>query len=249
MKKLLIVAHAFDGGARAVAHALSASLRQRTLWLAPEHLAQLRWSHTVDAHGHAHTRLQWPGGEALKSDAVGMLWNRIRWLPQPNFRASVAADCDYANAELQALLGSWFAELGVRAEPAMRSQMGPIAALHPLRWIYAAERCGMALASAGSAAETFSVLRTPLGLYGPDDVQWPPAFASACDGVAQELGFAIVEFGFVGRVDGPQLGRVDIRPSLRRLAHVQAVTRWLESTMDAAASPAIAMAESQQEVA
>lgn len=225
--QLLILAHTLDAGAQAVARALAPTLGQSLTVLPPEWLGQASWSHRLDTQGHAHTRLRWHGGRLLDSNDIGSVWNRIRHLPQAAFRASTASDRDYAAAELQALVSSWLAELGVRVAPPIRRHACVTPGLHYLHWAAAASRCGMPLATDLRAPERFSVLRTPMELWGPDTPVWPTPLASACHAMAEELGFALLSLGFGGTPVAPLLCRVDVHPALFLPGEQQAVARWL----------------------
>lgn len=236
----MILAHAFDGGALAVANVLAPVLGDRLKVLRPEWLGQARWSQRLSDKGIARTLLRWHGGHSLDGRRIGLLWNRIRLLPQASFRASTAQDRDYAGAELQALVASWLAELGERVEPAMRRHACVTPVLHHLRWTGVASRCGLVLAAGPSTPEglpeDFSVLRTPMELWGPLMHAWPTAFTRACHAMAGELGFALLSLGFRGTPAAPSLCRVDAHPALLSPGEAQAVARWLSHRFDTAAN-------------
>ena len=235
--QLMILAHALDGGAQAVATILAPVLGHRLTVLRPEWLGQAHWSQRLDERGISRTLLRWHGGHRLDGRQIGLVWNRIRLLPQAAFRASAAQDRDYAGAELQALVASWLAELGERVEPPMRRHACVTPVLHHLHWTAAASRCGLALATAPSAPEDFSVLRTPMELWEPLTHAWPTTFARACHAMATELGFALLSMGFRGTPAAPLLCRVDAHPALSSSGEVQAVARWLSHRADAPVSP------------
>ena len=241
--QLLILAHGLDGGAQAVANVLAPVLGHRLKVLSPEWLGQARWSQRLDERGIAHTLLRLHSDQRLEGNQVGLVWNRIRRLPQAAFRASTAQDRDYAAAELQALVASWLAELGKRVEPPMRRHASVSPVLHHLHWAAVASRCGLALATGPSAPEDFSALRTPMELSGAITA-WPTPFVRACHAMADELGFALLSLGFRGTPAAPRLCRVDAHPVLSSSGDVQAVARWLSHRVDASASPnALAMSE------
>ena len=231
----MILAHALDAGAQAVAAVLAPSLGPRLTLLRPEWLGQARWSQRIDARGRAHTLLRWDGGHRLDGSQAGVVWNRIRMLPQAAFRVSAAPDREYAGAELQALVASWLAEMGARVEPPMRRHAVVTPMLHQLHWAAAAGRCALALAPAQPAlAEDFSVLRTPIELCGDVAAEWPAPFMRACHALAAELGFALLSLGFRGSPAAPLLCRVDAHPALSSPRQVQAAARWLRQRVDAA---------------
>jgi hypothetical protein len=241
--KLLILAHAPDRGAQAVANLLAASLGPRLMVLPPEWLGQAQWSQRLDGRGHASTGLRLPfahaGGSPLASAQIAFVWNRIRLLPQAAFRASSARDQEYAGAELHALVGSWLAELGGRVEPPMRRHASVTPLLHRVHWAAVASRCGLALVSGPAAMETFSVLRTPLELCGPAAGALPASAARACHKVAAELGFALLSLGFCGMPAAPRLCRVDAHPGLFSPGEAHAVARWLSHCVDSAPGPSM----------
>jgi hypothetical protein len=236
----MILAHPLDGGAQAVAGLLAPVLGERLTVLHPEWLGQAQWSHRLDERGSARTSLRWHGGHRLDGRQIGLLWNRIRLLPQAAFRASSARDRDYAGAELQALVASWLAELGEHVEPQMRRHACVTPVLHHLHWTGVASRCGLVLAAGPSTPEDwpedFSVLRTPMELWGPLRHAWPAAFTRACHAMAGELGFALLSLGFRGTPAAPLLCRVDAHPALPSPGEVQAVARWLWHRFDTPAN-------------
>jgi hypothetical protein len=240
---LLILAHALDAGAHGVAAHIAPVLGPRLTVLRPEWLGQAHWSQRIDARGSARTLLRWHGGRRLDGSQFGVVWNRIRVLPQAAFRASAARDRDYAGAELQAMVASWLAELGARVEPPMRRHAAVTPALHHLHWAGAASRCGLALApgesaSASAPAEAFSVLRTPIELCASVSAVWPAPFVRACHAMAGELGFALLSLGFRGTPAAPLLCRVDAHPALSSPREAQAAARWLLQRVEAAARQA-----------
>lgn len=235
----MILAHALDGGAQAVASILAPVLGHRLKVLRPEWLGQAHWSQRLDGRGISHTLLSWNGGHLLESKQIGFVWNRIRLLPQAVFRASTVQDRDYASAELQALVASWLAELSERVEPPLRRHACVTPALHHLHWTAIASRCGLALATEPSEPEDFSVLRTPMELWESHKHAWPTPFARACDTMATELGFALLSMGFRGTPAAPLLCRVDAHPNLSSAGEAQAVARWLSYCVDAPVSSSV----------
>ena len=237
--QLIILAHALDGGAQAVANLLGPTLGPRLKVLRPEWLGQAHWSQRLDERGRSRTSLHCPGDQRLDGQQIGLLWNRIRLLPQAAFRASTARDRDYAGAELQALVASWLAELGHRVEPPMRRHASVTPVLHHLHWTAVASHCGLPLAATPSAPATFSVLRTPLELCGPLAHAWPAPMTRACHAMAEALGFAVLSLGFGGTPAAPLLCRVDACPALSSPVEVQAVARWLSYRVGAPAGTSL----------
>ena len=235
--QLLILAHALDGGAQAVSSVLAPILGQQLMVLRPEWLGQAHWSQRLDEQGRARTLLRWHDCHRFDGNQIGLVWNRIRLLPQAAFRASGVQDRDYAGAELQALVASWLAELGERVEPPLRRHASVTPVLHPLHWAAVASRCGLPLATGPPAPEDFSVLRTPMELWSPVTAAWPMPFARACHAVAEKLGFALLSLSFRGTPAAPLLCRVDAHPTLLSSGEIKAVARWLSHRVDALTSP------------
>lgn len=247
--RLLILAHATDIGAMAVAHRLRPRLGSALVVLQPEWLGQAAWSQRLDEQGRAHTRLCWPGHDPLDSDQDGLVWNRVQQMPQAAFRASSAKDRDYAGAELHALVASWLAGLGTRVSPPMRPHACVAPALHHLHWAAPAPRCGLVLACDGEGMGTggFSVLHTPLGLTGvaaapalvdgacsdlavaavPAPVAWPASLLRGCSALAAALGLDLLGLHFAGTAQAPRLHQVDALPPLRLPGQAAAVAAWL----------------------
>lgn len=230
--QLLILAHAQDAGAQAVADLLAPRWDGQLMVLRPEWLGECRWTQRLDASGQCHTVVRLPGGTVLDSHQIGFVWNRIRTLPLAAFRASPPADRDYAGAELQALVASWLAELGSRAEPLMRRHAVVTPMVHHLHWTVAASRCGLRLADPASAVEAFTLLRTPAALVGVagqevHEALLLPALMQACHALAGQLGLALLELGFSGSPAAPALCRIEACPALASAEEVRAVACWL----------------------
>ncbi|MFG6447496.1 hypothetical protein ACG0Z6_04460 [Roseateles sp. BYS180W] len=142
---LLILAHARDALAQAVAQRLRPGLGEQLLQVAPEALASAAWALQQDAQGRLQTRLTLADGRVICSRTVQRVWSRVQALPQPAFARSPAKDRDYAAAELQALVSSWLAEWGSQAEPAQRAHCSPTPALALLHWLLPAQQLGLML--------------------------------------------------------------------------------------------------------
>jgi hypothetical protein len=234
--QLLILAHALDTGAQSVAMTLSPLLDYRLTVLRPEWLGQANWLQRTDGEGRAHTQLCWRNGHRLDSSQIGLLWNRTRMLPQITSRLGGFGDRAHSGVELQALVSSWLTSMDDRVEPSLRRHGSITPLVNVLQWSTAAANCGLALASVSAAAEDFSLLRTPLELWGPAGADCPAALARACHDLAEELGFAVLSLGFRGTPGAPQLCRVDAHPALATPGEVQAVARWLAHSYDASLS-------------
>jgi hypothetical protein len=225
--QLLILAHAQDAGAQAVAEVLAPLLDFRLTVLRPEWLGQANWSRQFDRSGQAHTQLCWRNGRRLDSRHIGMVWNRTRQLPDSAFRLGSPQDRNFAGAELQGLVASWLASLEDRVEPSVQRHASVTPALDGRPWTSVAGQCGLGLAPDCAATPDFTVLHTPLGLYGSAAVTWPQPLLHACHALADELGFALLALRFKGTPEEPRLLGVDVRPALAAAPEVQAVAAWL----------------------
>lgn len=230
--QLLILAHALDTGAQSVAMALSPLLDYRLTVLRPEWLGQANWLQRTDSEGRSQTQLCWRNGHRLDSSQIGLVWNRTRTLPQTASRLGGFGDRSHSGVELQALVASWLASMDDRVEPSLRRHSCISPLVNWLNWSTAASNCGLALATAPADAEDFSLLRTPLELWGPAGSDYPAPLARACHELADELGFAVLSLGFRGTPGAPQLCRVDAHPALATPGEVQAVARWLAHSCD-----------------
>jgi hypothetical protein len=142
--RFLILAHAGDTTAARV----GAILRERhtpadvrvvcmhDLALAP------RFSHVLD-EDRAETHIQLRDGTRIRSDAVGIVLNRLQYVQVPQFQRSNAADRDYASMEMFALLLSWLESLpGPVINPGSSAGLGG-PARHPLEWFKLASEAGL----------------------------------------------------------------------------------------------------------
>jgi hypothetical protein len=209
----IVLAHATDRGAAAVAEILHGELpaSQAMAWIQPEHLALTAWSHRVDEAGHASTRIELPDGRVIHDADIAVVWNRALTLPQPRFRHSPAKDRDYAAAELQALVVSWLAGLRERAVPDAR--LWPLLAPQPgaAHWRAVARRCGLAIDADADATPLRQVLVAgPHAVGAADELQ-----AARCVDAAHALSLPVLAFGFTtSPLHPPQLVRVDAHPPL-----------------------------------
>lgn len=225
--QLLILAHAVDTGAQAVALALSPLLDYRLTVLRPEWLGQANWLQSTDAEGRVLTQLCWRNGHRLDSAQIGLVWNRTRLLPKTASRLGGFGDRAHTGAELLSQVSDWLAGMDDRVEPSTRRHASITPLVSATHWAAAARRCGLAVAIGPPAVEDFSLLRTPLELWAPGRNGWPSDLTQACHDLAEDLGFAVLSLGFRGTPQAPQLCRVDAYPALATPGEVQAVARWL----------------------
>ncbi len=250
---ILILAHATDWGAESVASCLAQRRGPHAVRLVrPELLSLASWSHRVDAHGRASTRLVVPKMEPIDDQEVGAGLNRIRYLPVPRFHRSSAKDRDYAGIELQALVASWLAQFGSRVVHAVRRHAIVTPTLPLQQWAAAAAACGLPVAT-----RTFSTSPRALRLGSasarrePDDRAVPDGdhhsgstvlvagdrtggelsstFGQRCARAARLLGLPLLEFSFARRASGAVITGVDPLPSLNEPWAVTLTADLLES--------------------
>ncbi|MFG3041006.1 hypothetical protein ACGFYZ_29305 [Streptomyces sp. NPDC048330] len=159
---VLLLAAPGDGGAAAVAAALSARVgRGGVLTLTPADLVRARWSHRVDGGGEASTRITLPTGRVLDDATVGAVLHR---LPGPPFAVGAtngrdAKDALYRHTERQALVASWLLSLAPRVIGLVSAYGTAHGTVPRTTALVHAERCGLPVARRGGA--------TRGGLVGP----------------------------------------------------------------------------------
>ena len=127
--RFLILAHAGD----ATAALVTARLLQRhhpedtRLVLLEEIVSAPRWAHTLNGAG-ADTILTLRDGTEIRSDQIGIVFNRLQYVDMPHFALSESADREYAVMEMFALLVSWLKALPCKIVNRLSSQnlAGPI---------------------------------------------------------------------------------------------------------------------------
>lgn len=232
---ILVLAHASDAGAASVAasvHNLLSGKLTEVWTVRPESLGQAAWSHTVDEHGCAHTRLVLPGRAALHSTQIRAVFNRIQHLPAPLLSEPSALDRDYAAQELQALVLSWLAACGDCVVQPLRSQPWLIPQLPLLHWTSAAARCGLpvAIRNAHSVAEPWDATVLVAGMLTTGVLA--VRLGVACIATAQNLGFTLLEFRFNRQGEATILVDVSPHPALSDLEDIDAVARCLADLAD-----------------
>jgi hypothetical protein len=176
---VLVLAHAHDAGASAVATRLRTLVDPDSVVVVrPEALGLAMWSHTISPCGDTRTWIQLPGGASISSESVDAVFNRLQYLPLPRFHKASPKDRDYADAELQALVASWLLSFGTRAINPVGPRglsRGPVS---QSGWLALAASIGLpvvrsARASAGrmlpkpTGAERIHGVAWPGGLRGP----------------------------------------------------------------------------------
>jgi hypothetical protein len=212
----LVLAHATDAGAASVAAWLGREVGADIVrTVRPEALSLARWTHHIDAYGHASTRVVLPNAKPLVSAEVGAVLHRIRYLPMPGFSRASAKDRDYAAAELQAVVAGWLTGFGGRAIHSVRRHPWVSPMLPLQHWAKAAAACGLPVAARtidssprvrgtegritssenadpaeGAAAGTVLVAGGDLGGAVVDK------YGARCLAAARLLGFSLLEFRF-----------------------------------------------------
>lgn len=227
---ILVLAHASDAGAASVAaaaHNLLSGTPTEVWTVRPESLGLAAWSHSVDVHGCAHTRLVLPGRPALHSTQIRAVFNRIQHLPVPPFSPVHPKDRDYAAMELQALVLSWLAACGDCVVQPLRGQPWLIPQLPLLHWASAAARCGLPVAvrDADTTAEPWDATVLVAGMLTTGVLAG--RLGVACVATAQNLGFTLLEFRFNREGDRAALVDVSPHPALSDLEDIDAVARCL----------------------
>lgn len=227
---VLVLAHAADAGAASVAASVHSMLREDSVCLAvdvwtvrPASLSQAIWSHHVDDHGHAETRLTLPGRPALVSAQVRAVFNRIQHLPVPSFLHSSAHDRDYAAAEFQALMQSWLASFGGRVVHSLRHQPLLSQQLPVLRWAHAAACFGLPVAQRDAGMPALEWDATVLVAGTQTTGVLAGRFGRACLAASQALGFSVLEFRFVRSANGFALVGVSPYPALADMEDIDSV--------------------------
>ena len=239
---VLILAHATDSGAAAVAAALrgwatsglasglaSGSASVAVWEVRPESLTLAHWSHGIDEHGQASTHIALPERPALASAQIRAVLNRVQYLPVAQFLQAQTKDRDYAQAEFQALIVSWLGACGDRVihslhiDPALPQQ------LSFLRWCTAAVQCGLPLARAiQSPALVWDTTILVAGSRTSSSTGHLAArFAQACVATAHLLGFALLEFCFNCQDGEFTLVAVNLHPLLRTASDIHATTHLI----------------------
>jgi len=159
--RIIVLAHAHDAGAAAVAAALARRAGRAIVDVVrPEALGVARWSHHVDPGGHVTTRLTLPRA-ASPIERVDCVLNRLQYLPTPRFHRASLKNRDFAAAELSALVMSWLGSLGRRVVNPVASHGMSATASWSRRWLPAAAACGLRVPR--SVVATASRLLAPVG--------------------------------------------------------------------------------------
>ncbi|WP_328505829.1 hypothetical protein [Streptomyces sp. NBC_00391] len=151
---LLLLAAPGDGGAAAVARALSArGGHGGVLTLTPADLARARWSHRVNGEGEASTRITLPTGQVLDDRTIGAVLHRLPGLPlTPGAENGPRAkDALYTHSERQALVASWLLSLAPRVIGLISAYGTAYGTLSRTTALVHAEQCGLPVARRGGA--------------------------------------------------------------------------------------------------
>lgn len=138
----LVLCHPGDASAAWLAHAL----RSRGIAIDVVTVEELVYSRRIafrqDTRGDGGS-VTLHDGRVLRPEAIGVLINRLRYLPTAHFAAAAPEERAYAEAELSALLLGWLNAIGGRViNPAHPCSLDG-AALAPMRVLHAAAMAGL----------------------------------------------------------------------------------------------------------
>ena len=247
---VLVIAHATDAGAASVALRLTSRLGiGKVVTLRPESMGVLRWSQRVDGRGRATTQVALPGRAPIASHEIGAVFNRIRFLPLPQFARSSPKDRDYAGAEMQALVVSWLAALGDRVVNPVHRHPWVTPCVSRLRWaaLAAAHRLPVArrvidsrapwLSDRGDALtcdrDEVAIGTEETGVLVAGDTTVGPlgrVHGDRCVDTARALGLQLAQFRFAKGDGATCLVDVDPLPALDSPAAINAVCALLTAT-------------------
>ncbi|WP_426368035.1 hypothetical protein [Streptomyces sp. E-08] len=173
---LLLLAAPGDGGAAAVARALSArGGHGGVLTLTPADLARARWSHRVTSGGEASTRITLPSGQVLDDRTIGAVLHRLPGMPLAAGAENGprAKDALYAHSERQALVASWLLSLAPRVIGLIGAYGTANGTVSPTTALVHAEQCGLPVARRGGATRGGLVGPTVPGERHAPRLAWP----------------------------------------------------------------------------
>ncbi|MCX4986935.1 hypothetical protein [Streptomyces sp. NBC_00572] len=173
---LLLLAAPGDGGAAAVARALSPRAGPGgVLTLTPADLARARWSHRVNGAGEASTRITLPTGQVLDDGTIGAALLRLPGLPLAAGAENGprAKDALYAHSERQALVASWLLSLAPRVIGLISAYGTAHGAVSRTTALVHAEQCGLPVARRGGATRGGLVGRPAPGERHVPRLAWP----------------------------------------------------------------------------
>ncbi|MDX3570982.1 hypothetical protein [Streptomyces sp. ID05-47C] len=173
---ILLLAAPGDGGAAAVARALSdRGGHGGVLTLMPADLARARWSHRVNGGGEASTRITLPTGQVLNDRSIGAVLHRLPGLPFTGGAANGprAKDALYTHSERQALVASWLLSLAPRVIGLISACGTAHGTVSRTTALVHAEQCGLPVARRGGATRAGLVGRPAPGEQHVPRLAWP----------------------------------------------------------------------------
>lgn len=172
--RIVVLAHAHDLGASAVAARLSTCLGSQDVTVVrPEALGLARWSHRLGSTSEVQTDLRLPSGTEIASAGVTCLFNRLQYLPSPRFHGATPKDQAYASAELQALVASWLHGLDARAVNPAGPRGLPQGPVSRRGWLALAAGCQLPVARSTAATSGRIVRATMPGDRVRLRAPWP----------------------------------------------------------------------------
>jgi hypothetical protein len=228
---VVILAHGTDAGASLVAASLRRDFGPDSIQvIRPETLCLGQWSHRIRADGKTTTRLELPAGRVLSSTDIGVVLNRIHYLPAPRFHRAPAKDRDYAGSELHALVLSWLNDLGDRVVNSVRRHPWITPMLPLQHWAVAAAGAGLPVAERRIASSTRAIAAsgelpparsepgveagTVLIAGSRADGVLASRYGDQCMAAANVLGFSLIEFQFAFERGETALAGVNPLPNL-----------------------------------
>lgn len=136
---ILLARHLFDPFADRVASRLGRSVRVCSIerWL-----AHSRIRHRVGNDG-ASTELQSDDGELVRSEHLGIVFNRVRCVPVPQTFEEAKGDRNYAAAEATALFWSCLESMGCPVLNTAIAMQLVGRTTHPMTWVAVAAAAGL----------------------------------------------------------------------------------------------------------
>jgi hypothetical protein len=240
---VLVLADPNDAGAASVAAAVRTQLGQAStrvqVWgVRPESLGQAIWSHAVDDHGQAHTRVALAGRPVLDSGQICAVFNRVQHLPVPQSSHASVEERSHAELAFQALVQGWLAVAGGTVVPALKTLPWITPQLPWVHWASAALRCGLPVAVCGAnvPARPWDATVLVAGPYATGILA--ARFGAACVATAQAMGYSLLEFRFARASGMVELVDVSSHPDLSDLEDIDTVARYITGLVPALAATA-----------
>lgn len=141
--KYLILADINDSTAlKLYAHLSLNHSKDELRFISGEELAFAQnWSHSLDLN--VNTSFTLSDGQSIKSNHIGVVFNRLRYAPMPHFENSNKDDRAYAQLEMYALLLSWLHSLPCTVINQVTPQGLSAREFSQYKWLILAQRAGL----------------------------------------------------------------------------------------------------------